>query len=61
MKTRKRPSIPQNPYVLRAIATLRGRGWADVDTMKAMRISRRTYFACVAAIRERKERAERDD
>lgn len=60
-QTRNRLSVQDNPYILRAVATLRGRGWRDVEVQQALRMSRRTLYLCIAAIRERKERAERDD
>jgi hypothetical protein len=32
----------------------------DVDAMRALRVSRRTYYRCVAAIKSRAEAAERE-
>lgn len=57
------PPIHENPHVLTALLHLRRAGMCDADAMRALRVSRRTFYRCVAAIkaREQRSRRERDD
>lgn len=60
MRTRQYQSIHENPHILRAVVVLRKSGMEQADVLRALRMSRATYFKCLRAIREARERAERD-
>lgn len=60
MPTMTRQHIQTNPHILAAIVTLRKMNWLPSEIQSALRISRPTYFRCLAAIEDRRNEALRD-